>query len=100
MSITHSPGSSNPSKLSKPEGVFAPFENESEITQWDSFQIENRLDRITLSGDLDITKDGEGLAKALQIKQLIDRVVHVLQTLELPEHIQVQATTRIKNPFD
>ena len=78
----------------------APFENESQIITMESFQIENRLDRVSLSGDLDITKDKAGLEKAIALTALLGSVVQTLQKLNLPDHIQVAPTTAIKNPFN
>ena len=65
-----------------------------------SFQIENRLDRVSLTGDLDITKDKAGLEKAIALKALLDSVVQTLQKLHPPERIQVVPTTVVKNPFN
>ncbi len=78
----------------------APFENESQVIAMGSFQIENRLDRVSLTGDLDITKDKAGLEKAIALKALLDSVVQTLQKLHPPEHIQVVPTTVVKNPFN
>jgi len=78
----------------------APFENESQIITMESFQIENRFDRVSLSGDLDITKDKAGLEKAIALTALHGSVVQTLQKLNLPDHIQVAPTTAIKNPFN
>jgi len=66
----------------------------------ESFQIENRFDRVSLSGDLDITKDKAGLEKAIALTALLGSVVQTLQKLNLPDHIQVAPTTAIKNPFN
>ena len=76
-----------------------PFSNESQVIQLDSLQIENRSDRVTLSGDLDLTKDKAGLTKALELKALVDSVVQTLQHSELPDHVQLDPIGRINNPF-
>lgn len=38
------------------------FENESETTTVGELLIENRVDRVTLSGSIDLTLDQDGLA--------------------------------------
>jgi hypothetical protein len=55
---------------------------------------------VSLTGDLDITKDKAGLEKAIALKALLDSVVQTLQKLHPPEHIQVVPTTVVKNPFN
>jgi len=75
------------------------FENESQVLNLDSLQIENRLDRISLSGSIDLTKDMQGLKNALALKSVLDCVVETLQKSDLPERIQEQPTVTIKNPF-
>jgi len=41
--------------------------------------IENRLDRISIYGDLDITKDKEGLKNAFKLKRIIDASIDALK---------------------
>jgi len=79
---------------------FIPFGNESQVMQWDSLQIENRLDRVSVSGDIDLTKDQVGLDKALALRELLNSVVETLQRSELPKELKLAATARIKNPFN
>ena len=40
--------------------------------------IENRLDRVSLYGSVDITHDQEGLAQALRLKGVVDGMVSTL----------------------
>lgn len=40
------------------------FNNEEEVLGIGNLTIENRVDRITISGDVDLTLDKEGLLKA------------------------------------
>lgn len=40
--------------------------------------IENRLDRVSLYGSVDIIRDAEGLAQALRLKGVIDGMVVAL----------------------
>ena len=41
---------------------FHPYANESDVVRIDHLEIENRLDRLTLTGDLVLTRDRAGLA--------------------------------------
>ena len=58
------------------------FKNESEVMilkgQNHDLNIENRLDRVSLYGSVDITRDVEGLAQALRLKGVIDGMVSAL----------------------
>ena len=84
---------------SRSSGALRAFENESQVLNLDSLQIENRLDRISLTGNIDLTKDMQGLKNALALKSVLDGVVETLQKLELPERIHEQPAVMIKNPF-
>jgi len=88
------------SSQSKPSSSLQAFENEFQVLNLGSLQIENRLDKVSLSGEIDLTKDKQGLTNALALKSVLDGVVETLQKLQLPERIQEQPTVRIKNPFD
>ena len=79
---------------------FDPFQNESQVLSWDDFQIENRSDRVSMSGSIDFTKDKEGLTKALQIQKVLNLVVTTLQGQELPEKVSLEGQTWVKNPFN
>lgn len=80
------------------------FKNESETQIIHDLNIENRLDRVSLFGSLDITHDEAGLALALQLKTLLDGAIAVLteeQTRgELPAQITLAATDAVDNPFE
>jgi hypothetical protein len=80
-----------------------PFANESETIQIADITIENRTDRVTLYGSIDLTRDKEGLAHAQELKKIIDAAVKTLETEQgrgaLPDRIAVEATTTVPNPF-
>lgn len=79
---------------------FMAYENESEVFQIDNLSIENRLDRISIHGSLDITKDTRGLEYALMLKRLIDASIDALKRdKSLPEHIEIQPSDNVQNPF-
>lgn len=58
------------------------FQNESEVMiikgENHDLNIENRLDRVSLYGSVDITHDQEGLAQALRLKGVLDGMVSAL----------------------
>jgi hypothetical protein len=78
---------------------FVPFANEADVLEVGNLAIENRLDRITLSGDLDITVDREGLAAARLLHRLFGDIVARLEAQELPEQLPAPAVKRVDNPF-
>jgi hypothetical protein len=76
-----------------------PFQNEAESLIIDDLTVENRLDRISLYGSLQITRDKAGLKDAQALKAIIDAVVRALKTETLPEHIALIAPDETDNPF-
>lgn len=76
-----------------------PYQNESETLQIGELTIENRLDRIALYGNLELTRDRAGLAHARQLKQLLDATVRELEAAPLPEHIDTRPPDEVPNPF-
>ena len=63
------------------------FKNESEVMiikgQNHDLNIENRLDRVSLYGSVDITRDQKGLAQALRLKEVVDSMVSALNAEQL-----------------
>jgi hypothetical protein len=78
---------------------FTPYENESDVLNIGGVQIENRLDRITVSGDVDLTADQAGLAHARALRRLLDEVVAALEARDLPERLPPPAIATVPNPF-
>lgn len=76
-----------------------PFRNESECLQIGDLTIENRLDRVSLFGSLDITRDREGLESARQLKRILDLTLAELEGAELPDRITLEAGDSAENPF-
>jgi hypothetical protein len=79
---------------------FVPYKNESDVLRIGGLSIENRLDRITISGDIDLTADQAGLADARALQQLLADVVARLEAQKLPDSLPPPATTIVANPFD
>jgi len=76
-----------------------PFANESETLDIADLTIENRVDHISLFGSLDITRDKIGLAKAKALYSLLGQAINVLESIDLPEKIDLEKGDRIRNPF-
>ncbi len=79
---------------------FQPYANETDVIRIDHLDIENRLDRLTLNGDLVLTRDRAGLALALELQAVLAQAIHTLQTdPHLPETVAIQPARTVRNPF-
>lgn len=76
-----------------------PFENESESCQIGDTTVENRLDRISIYGQLEITKDQQGLKDAIAMADLFINIVTELQKSSLPEVISIEQPVKVGDPF-
>lgn len=78
-----------------------PFANESESLQIADLTVENRVDRVSIYGSIDITRDKRGLEVARNIKLLMDAIVERLSQEDLPESIPPPRNLEVvKNPFE
>ena len=80
--------------------IFKPYDNEKDSLQIGDLTIENRLDRVSIYGSLDLTLDKPGKENAVALKHILDAIVARLDESPLPEHIAVQPTETVKNPFE
>ncbi|MES2298256.1 MAG: hypothetical protein V4582_14515 [Pseudomonadota bacterium] len=80
--------------------VFAPYANEAQLLRVGGLQLENRLDRVTLSGELDLCADQAGLALARQLHGLLAAIVAELAARDLPPVLPAPPLRRVPNPFD
>ena len=79
---------------------FKPYGNESDVFRIGDLEIENRIDRITLTGDLVLTKDQQGLALANELRLLASRIVKTLEReKKLPESVEIKPAQTVPNPF-
>jgi hypothetical protein len=81
------------------KGGFVPFANEADVLRVGDLEIQNRLDRITLAGDVDLTADKQGLALARQLHQLLAEVVAKLEGQDVPDALPAPDVTTVGNPF-
>jgi hypothetical protein len=81
--------------------TLSPFANESESLGIDELTIENRTDRVSIYGSIDLTRDKEGLAHARTLKALLEKVVQVLEAdRHLPDKLPPpEPPESVKNPF-
>jgi hypothetical protein len=80
-------------------GTFAPYANEADVLEVGNLMLENRLDRITISGDVDLTADKRGLEAARRLHALLGQVVASLEGRDLPDQLPPPAVETVDNPF-
>ena len=79
---------------------FVPYADESEVLSLGELAIENRVDRLTLHGRVELTRDQQGLALARRLKAVLDAAVGVLEADEnLPEAVRTLPADTVRNPF-
>ena len=80
--------------------MFKPFENGTESSAIYDFTLENQTDCVSLYGNLQITKDQDGLKTAKALQAFINDVVAALeQEQELPEKVERAEAQEVENPF-
>lgn len=83
----------------KKAAPFTPFANEADVLGIGNLMLENRVDRITISGDVDLTADVAGLALARRLQAVLGDIVAALESRELPQQLPPPAVTTVDNPF-
>lgn len=79
---------------------FVPYANESDVLRISGLEIENRIDRVSMTGDVVLTKDKAGLALAKELQSLVGDIVKALEAdKQLPMTVELKATETVKNPF-
>lgn len=83
--------------------MIKPFQNEFESASIDELTIENRLDRVSIYGRIEITADTEGRYKAVVLHAFLSGVLAELEKMEhdgaLPAKVVVDTPTEVGNPF-
>jgi hypothetical protein len=78
---------------------FKPFANEADVLEIGNLMLENRLDRVTLSGDIDLTADQAGLAAARRLHEALGAVLAALESRDLPDRLPPPDVKHVDNPF-
>ena len=79
---------------------FHAYQNETDtLTIGNDLTVENRLDRISISGSIELTKDKQGLQYAYELKRIVDSAIEALKGKDLPDHIQNVPVEVVENPF-
>ena len=79
---------------------FKPYANESDVLRIGDLEIENRVDRVILTGDVVLTRDKAGLALAKDLLTLMRNVVKALEDdKQLPDVVKLKEAKTVKNPF-
>ena len=79
---------------------FKPYANEADVLRIGDMEIENRVDRVTLTGDIVLTRDKAGLALAKDLLMLVRNVVKALEDdKQLPDVVKLKEAKTVKNPF-
>ena len=86
--------------MSAKKGGFVPYANEADVLRIGGLMVENRLDRITISGDIDLTADRTGLAHARELHALLGAIGGKLAAVDLPENLPLPQLKTVDNPFD
>ncbi|MFW1858020.1 hypothetical protein [Acinetobacter defluvii] len=80
--------------------MFKAFENGTESHSIHDLTLENGEDRINIYGNLQISKDRDGLQAAKVLQAYLNDIVKTLeQTSDLPEKVTTQIEGEIENPF-
>lgn len=79
--------------------AFVPYANEADVVEIGNLMLENRLDRITISGDVDLTMDAAGLAHARRLHEILGAVVARLEAQPLPDRLPPPEVKTVENPF-
>ena len=79
---------------------FKPYANEADVLRIGDLEIENRVDRVTLTGDVVLTRDKAGLALARELQTILDSVVKALEDdKQLPDVVKIKKARSVRNPF-
>lgn len=76
----------------------AAFDNNLSLSIED-LTVENSEDKIAIYGDLDITRDKDGLEKLNKLISILNEAKKQLEAENLPDKIEIKTSTIIKNPF-
>ncbi|WP_198381519.1 hypothetical protein [Roseomonas sp. KE2513] len=81
---------------------FIPYADEAATMRLDGMMVENRLDRVSLYGSLDLTRDRAGLESARRLQSLLQAAIAVLEGEgeRLPQRVVTgEGNDTVRNPF-
>lgn len=78
---------------------FIPYANEADVLHIGGLTVENRVDRITIAGDIDLTLDKAGLADTRALHKLLADVLAKLEAADLPDRLPPPDVQTVSNPF-
>jgi hypothetical protein len=82
--------------------AITPFADEAASTSIGGLTVENRLDRVSLYGSLDLAHDKQGLDNARRLRAMLESIVKVLKREEdrLSDKNEGRPdVTQVPNPF-
>ena len=85
--------------MKKKATKIVPFANETDSLSIGELTVENREDRISIYGSIDITRDKEGLAHAEILQTLLNDIIAKMKEGDLPDKISIKPAENIANPF-
>ena len=85
--------------MNKKAMKIAPFANETDSLSIGELTVENREDRITIYGNIDITRDKEGLGNAEILQTLFNDIIASMKEGDLPDKISIKPADNVANPF-
>ena len=85
--------------MKKKATKIVPFANETDSLSIGELTVENRVDRISIYGSIDITRDQEGLAYAETLQTLFNDIIASMREGDLPDKISIKPAENITNPF-
>ena len=85
--------------MNKKAMQIAPFANETDSLSIGELTVENREDRITIYGNIDITRDKEGLGNAETLQTLFNDIIASMKKGDLPDKISIKPADNVANPF-
>lgn len=86
-------------KIIEDNKMFKPFESDESSSIYD-LTLENGSDRVNIYGNLQLTKDQEGLKAAKVLQSLLNELVATLEKeKDLPEKIKIEDAKEVENPF-
>jgi len=85
--------------MKKKAANVVPFANETDSFSIGELTVENRLDRISIYGSIDITRDKEGLAHAETLQTLFNDIISSMKEGDLPDKISIKPADSVSNPF-